>query len=128
MADKTLPAESCGAVRRAPSLSLHTVVLTPAVALALCFPCSSQALTQSVDAAKGADTAARLCDTCHALHSSTGSPPSLAEIANTPHYSTQKLRRIIAVPPHRAMPGLGLKPQEINDLAAYIRSLRKGAP
>jgi cytochrome c1 len=49
--------------------------------------------------------------------------PSLREVANTPHYSLVRLRRIIDVPPHNVMPNVALTSGEINDVAAYIHSL-----
>jgi mono/diheme cytochrome c family protein len=127
MAHNIQVAEGCGALRRRLSMFLRIAVLTPGFAFALGIQsCAAQA--RRGDVAKGEETAARVCLRCHALQSSTGSAPGLAQIANTPHYSTQRLRRIIGVPPHRTMPTLGLKPEEINDLAAYIRSLRNAAP
>jgi mono/diheme cytochrome c family protein len=111
---------------------LQVPVLAPVLALlGLAFwtpVCLAQAMNLSGDAAKGEETAARLCASCHSASPSTGGhPPSLAQIANTPHYSIEKLRRIIAVPPHRGMPSFPLKQEEINDIAAYLRSLRKPA-
>ena len=75
------------------------------------------------DPAKGEDLAKRVCTGCHGQTSKR--PPSLAQIASTPHYSLQRLRRILSLPPHKAMPGFPLKPEEVDDIAAYIRSLGK---
>jgi mono/diheme cytochrome c family protein len=103
----------------------------PVFALALAAPCidacGSKAADPKGDPAKGEVAAARLCVSCHAVSSSNGNPPSLAQIDNTPHYSIVKLRRIMTVPPHRTMHRLPFESEEINDLAAYIRSLRKPA-
>lgn len=78
------------------------------------------------DPVKGKEIADRDCARCH-NEKSAGHPPTFEQIARTPHYTPQRLRRIIAVPPHREMPTLGLDQTDIENLAAYIRSLRKPA-
>jgi len=90
-----------------------------------------QALAQTGDIDKGRMLAERLCSVCHALQSNKGHDyqghyvPTFRQIASTPHYSIVRLPRIMAVPPHREMPKLSLKLDEINDIATYIGSLRK---
>jgi mono/diheme cytochrome c family protein len=89
------------------------------------------ALGQTGDISKGESLAEANCAKCHSLTESKGQDvngryvPSLAEVANTPHYSLVRLRRIIAVPPHSDMSKEPLSTEEINDLAYYIQSLRK---
>jgi len=98
-----------------------------ALAAVLAFP--PQPNAQGGDAGKGREIAGKSCASCHEM-SGAGRTyqgryvPSFQEIAATPHYSTVRLRRIIAVPPHREMPGLSLRLEETSDLAAFIRSLR----
>jgi cytochrome c553 len=89
------------------------------------------AIGQAGDISKGESLAEAYCAKCHSLTESKGQDvngryvPSLAEVANTPHYSLVRLRRIIAVPPHSDMSKEPLSTEEINDLAYYIQSLRK---
>jgi len=90
-----------------------------------------RAFAQAVDIDKGRELAERLCSRCHSLEGQQGHDyqgqyvPTFAQVANTPHYSTVRLRRIMAVPPHTEMPKLPLKLDEIDNIATYIRSLRK---
>jgi mono/diheme cytochrome c family protein len=91
---------------------------------------TGSAISQNADISRGQDSAAKNCSACHEISADTGREqngryvPSLREVANTPHYSVTRLRRIIAVPPHHDMPKLALTSSEITDIAAYIQSLR----
>ena len=90
---------------------------------------SDSAISQSADVLRGQDIATKHCVGCHETSADKGREqngryvPSLREVANTPHYSLIRLRRIIAVPPHSDMPNVALNGSEINDVAAYIQSL-----
>jgi mono/diheme cytochrome c family protein len=92
---------------------------------------NGSAHSQSGDVSRGRDLANKHCARCHVLSEDKGRErdgryvPSLAEVANTPHYSLIRLRRIIAVPPHREMSKAPLNTSEINDVAHYIQLLRK---
>jgi mono/diheme cytochrome c family protein len=94
---------------------------------------SAPVLAQDAGVAKGEDLAKTHCAGCHELTAAKGRDvqgryvPSLTEVANTPHYSLARLRRIIAVPPHSGMPTAQLDVAEINTLAIYIQSLKKKA-
>lgn len=94
---------------------------------------AGSAFSQSADVLRGQDIAAKHCGGCHETTADKGREqsgryvPSLREVANTPHYSVVRLRRIIAVPPHSDMPNVALNSSEINDVAAYIQSLSKKA-
>lgn len=94
---------------------------------------TGSAISQSADVSRGQDIAAKHCAGCHETSADKGREqngryvPSLREVANTPHYSLIRLRRIIAVPPHSDMPNVALNSSEINDVAAYIQSLRTKA-
>lgn len=102
------------------------------LALSVLGPTAS-AISQTADVSRGQDIAAKHCAGCHETSADKGREqngryvPSLREVANTPHYSLIRLRRIIAVPPHRDMPKVALNDGEINDVAAYIQSLRTKA-
>jgi len=90
-----------------------------------------RAFAQAVDIDKGRELAERLCSRCHNPEDQLGRDyqghyvPTFKQVANTPHYSIVRLRRIMAVPPHTEMPKLPLKLDEIDNIAAYINSLRK---
>lgn len=90
---------------------------------------NGSAISQSADVLRGQDIATKHCAGCHETSADNGREqdgryvPSLREVANTPHYSLIRLRRIIAVPPHSDMPNMALNSSEINDVAAYIQSL-----
>ena len=92
---------------------------------------AGSALAQTGDVSKGEELAKTHCASCHELTASKGQErdgryvPSLAEVANTPHYTLVRLRRIIAVPPHSVMPKAPLDTAEINDIAYYITSLQE---
>lgn len=89
-------------------------------------PCSAVILKG--DPEKGKAIAEQKCFGCHNQASSQGNPPRLDDIARMPHYSAERLRRIITVPPHHGMPVQNLSAGEVDDVAAYIRSLHKSAP
>lgn len=102
-----------------------------AAGLSLACLTASPAWSQAGDVQKGLDLAKAHCADCHELTGDKGREregryvPSFPEIANTPHYSLVRLRRIIAVPPHSDMPKAKITTDEINDLAHYITSLKK---
>lgn len=108
-------------------MSLNELFRSSAVVLAvLLLSSGGTAAIQAGDPEKGKEIADRDCARCR-NEQAAGHPPTFEQIARTPHYTPQRLRRIIAVPPHRGMPALGLNQSDIEDLAAYIRSLRKPA-
>jgi mono/diheme cytochrome c family protein len=91
---------------------------------------SATVLAQTaVSVARGKDLAERACSGCHAI---TGNEPrtiqgrlvpSLSSIAGGPNGTTERLKAIISTPRH-PMPATPLALSDINDLTAYIRSLR----
>lgn len=90
---------------------------------------TGSAISQSADVLRGQDIAAKHCAACYETSADKGREqngryvPSLREVANAPHHSLVRLRRIIAVPPHSDMPHVALSTSEVNDVAAYIQSL-----
>ena len=99
------------------------------VAVALC-AASPAAHGQTPSAvARGQDIAERACAGCHAINGRQGSTiqstdvPSFRAIAARPNQTPQKLHGFI-VTPHRPMPAIPLTLAEINDVAAYILSLK----
>ncbi len=99
------------------------------VAVALC-ALGSAAHGQTRSAVvRGHDLAEQTCAGCHAMDAGQGSTtqgtrvPSFRAIAGRPNISAERLQALIMTPRH-PMPAIPLGLGEINDLVAYIRSLR----
>ena len=78
------------------------------------------------DVAAGKDLAAQWCGSCHLVGDSgtagDGAPPFVA-LAKDPGATTDRLSAFLTEP-HGGMPELSLTRQEIDDLVAYIESLK----
>lgn len=79
------------------------------------------------DADNGRELARRLCVSCHAVEAGAATMqsdvPSFRSIANRPGQTRESLTNWLALP-HPPMPKLDLSRQEIQDLGAYLLSLR----
>jgi mono/diheme cytochrome c family protein len=78
------------------------------------------------DPMAGADIAKRWCAECHATgtgREATDAGPSFAAIANDPMRTEKRLRTWLS-DPHPPMPNPGLSRVEIEDVIAYLASLR----
>ena len=99
-------------------------VLLPVVAAS---PCT--AAQHMPDAAAGGSLAEKWCTTCHVVSptqdrgTSTGAPP-FAAVADMKSTTAMALRAFLQTP-HGRMPDLHLTHDEIDDIAAYILSLRQ---
>jgi mono/diheme cytochrome c family protein len=82
---------------------------------------------QAGDALAGATLARQVCAVCHALPNESRSPradaPTFPVIARTPGLTALALT-VALQSSHRKMPDLVLSQQEINDVSAFILSLR----
>jgi cytochrome c len=81
----------------------------------------------SVDAQNGSRIARQWCANCHVVGADTTGviqegPPSFRAVAQSA--VTDDQLRAFLTHPHGAMPDLSLSRADINDLIAYIRSLR----
>jgi mono/diheme cytochrome c family protein len=78
------------------------------------------------DASEGAATARKWCAECHDITGSTTSDkvPGWRHIANDPERTPEKLRNFL-VRPHGEMPQIALTQRQIDNLLAYIATLRK---
>lgn len=99
-------------------------VLTLAAAL----PAAAVA-QQPGDITKGVDLALRVCANCHGVAAGeTVSPvsaaPSFEDIADAPGMTGMALTAFLRTP-HRTMPDLILSPAEIDNVVAYILSLKE---
>jgi mono/diheme cytochrome c family protein len=79
--------------------------------------------------ARGREIAERACAGCHALDGGQGRiiqgtyVPSFGALANRLHWTAESLQTSIMTPKH-PMPAMPLQLADINDLVAYIQSLK----
>jgi len=99
--------------------------------LAILLPASiGQALAQEIgDATAGRHLAENWCGSCHvpgpaASRGVSNGVPTFAAIGKMPSTTRMSLRAFLQTP-HARMPDLHLSRDEVDDLAAYILSLRK---
>ena len=100
-------------IRVALLFSLFTVLLSPSAHAA-------------GDAAAGKDLATTWCSACHQMEGSStaaDAAPPFAAMARDPKVTPDRLRAFL-VRPHGQMPELNLTRQEIENLVAYIESLK----
>lgn len=83
---------------------------------------------------KGLELAERLCKNCHLIGNDVGTsvpagPPTFRGIANRAGVTGQQIMDVL-IKPHAPMPDMHLSGPEINDLNAYLETLRayKTAP
>ena len=102
---------------------------TLSVAMALCASSAGAYGQTPSTIARGKDIAERACGGCHAIDGGKGGTiggrnvPSLRALASRPDQTPQRLQAFIMMP-HRPMPGIPLELAEVNDIVAYILSLR----
>ncbi len=107
-------------------MMLHRVLIGLGVLLALAI---GPAQAQKVGVAQGEATARKLCVNCHIIEPDskrdqvTAGIPSFMAIANKPGITESKLRGFM-LNPHPPMPEVQLTKNELDNLAAYILSLK----
>jgi mono/diheme cytochrome c family protein len=99
------------------------------IALVFCVfvvPALAQQQAASPNAAQGQALARRWCAACHLvqLRLTTIDPPTFTAIANDPSKTPEHLRTFL-VSPHKDMPPIQLTPAQIEDLIAYLGTLKK---
>ena len=105
-------------------MSRHLNVL--AVSLLSAFIGQAFAQEKVGDAAVGRAVAAARCNECHALEGRVRGRQQadpFVEIARLPSTTSLALHAFLLTP-HPSMPNLRLTPQEVDDVVAYILSLR----
>jgi cytochrome c len=89
---------------------------------------AAQAAADPAQVARGRALAERWCATCHATAPGRASPepgiPSFVQMAADPENTRASLRQFIMLP-HFEMPPQTLTSAEIDDVIAYILSLRR---
>jgi len=100
-----------------------TVLMTAAFLIAI------MGNAQAADVAQGRDLAQKLCVNCHIIEHGgqqdqvTVGIPSFMAIANKTEQTNSKLRSFIRNP-HPPMPSVELGEHELNNIVAYILSLK----
>ena len=106
-------------------MATRRVSIIPRLALvgAICLAGGS---AMAGDPREGADLAKRWCTSCHATGNSAAARdigPSFVTIANDPDRTDDRLRAWL-VDPHPPMPNPGLTRLEIENVIAYLASMR----
>jgi mono/diheme cytochrome c family protein len=96
-------------------------------ALALCIAAASSH-SAAADARKGEAFSQQWCAQCHAVKPNQLSPkpqaPRFSDLARHPTVDEAWLRNSLRTTPHRAMPKIKLKPEDIDNVVSYMLSLR----
>ncbi len=101
-------------------------------AIALCVVALSitfiSGVTGKADVRRGEHFAEQWCGVCHGVLPNQASPrpnaPSFSTLAADPTVNDASLRTFLRTTPHRAMPKLKLSRVDLDDVVAYILSLR----
>jgi mono/diheme cytochrome c family protein len=95
-----------------------------------CAPAAGANAQQSGSIAQGHRLAQRICAQCHLVddvsgRSNNAAAPRFAMIANIPGLTNAKLIAMLQTS-HRTMPNIVIKGGDLDDIVAYIRSLKDG--
>jgi mono/diheme cytochrome c family protein len=102
-----------------------------AVVLALAPGLRARVSAQEIDPSLGKRVAETACSECHRVEAAPTGPspnpdaPRFADIAVAPS-ATELSLKVFLRSPHRTMPNVLLKPDEIDSMVSYILSLRRG--
>lgn len=102
------------------------------VALAVYLAAQRGVLAQPVgdgDAELGRQAAERLCTSCHVTETSSSQTvpagvPTMRTIANKPDQTAERIAGML-INPHPPMPNVRLTREEIDNIVAYLQSLRR---
>lgn len=105
--------------------------LSSAVVLVAVVLSSGSAAAQGGNAAEGRRLAGSVCSACHVIQEGQRGPamdaaPTFVTMANDPAMTNERLRRFLNRP-HSQMPPIQISRGEIEDLIAYIRTLKRPA-
>ncbi len=105
---------------------MKTLLLTAVLVLTLVALTLAQEPAGPPDAARGKALAGRWCGACHLvqLRLTTIDPPTFAAIANDPSKTPDYLRHFFASE-HKDMPPIQLTPLQVEDIIAYLRTMKK---
>ncbi|MEZ5922336.1 MAG: cytochrome c [Parvularculaceae bacterium] len=107
---------------------LIAVITAAALVAAFAASCASGPEKAAGDAARGRSIAQNVCAECHAVTpDETSSPndkaPTFVSLANRPGMSRMALAVLLRTP-HRNMPNLIVPADDVENLAAYLETLR----
>jgi len=101
--------------------------ITPLVAASLAISVGIVTAQELGDAKRGRVLAETVCAECHAVDkgalSRNGNAPTFQTVATTPGMTAMALRVALRTS-HKEMPNLVLKNQEVDDVIAYIATLK----
>ena len=105
---------------------MKTTLRITLIFFALVVPALAQQQDAGPDTARGQALARRWCAACHLvqLRLTNIDPPTFTAIANDPGKTPDYLRNFL-VSPHKDMPPIQLTSPQIEDLIAYLGSLKK---
>jgi mono/diheme cytochrome c family protein len=105
---------------------MHRIVIT-LVAASLTISVGTSSAQELGDAKRGRVLAETVCAECHAVEkgalSRNGHAPTFQTVATTPGMTAMALRVALRTS-HKEMPNLVLKNQEVDDVIAYIATLK----
>lgn len=108
-------------MRKSPLIALAAVLLTTLSAIAA-------DETGPGDAGHGRGLAVRWCSSCHQVtddqQRTKAGAPAFSTIAQSPGFNADRLARLM-LSPHPSMAKLSLSQRAVEDIAAYILSLKK---
>jgi len=112
------------------SMAARTVLMVASLSLVGAGAALAGPVTSAPDPAHGKQLAQRLCINCHLVDSSqteaVADVPSFGEIANRLGQTPGSIMAKIVIPKH-PMPVIPITKSELNDLTAYIMTLRDPA-
>ena len=105
---------------------MRTMLASALLFLTLIVSALAQEQAGPPSAAGGKALAGRWCAACHLvqLRLTTIDPPTFTAIANDPSKTPDYLRAFF-VSPHKDMPPIQLTPSQIEDLIAYLGTLKR---
>lgn len=112
------------------SASVHPVkkhrVKLGLAALAVIFTAAAHGSSEAADPQQGEALVRQWCDTCHLADNKSASDvgPPFGQIANDPSYTDARLRAWLHEP-HPPMPKFEIDRRRIDNIIAYIRTLKK---
>ena len=105
---------------------MKVIVASACLLLALIVPALAQQAPEPSSPDRGKTLAAKWCGACHLvqLKLTAIDPPTFTTIANDPKKTPDYIRTFL-VSPHKNMPPIQLTPGQIEDVIAYLGSLKK---
>ncbi len=105
---------------------MKAIVASACLLLVLIVPALAQEAGEPPSADRGKTLAGKWCGACHLvqLKLTTIDPPTFTAIANDPKKTPDYIRTFL-VSPHKNMPPIQLTPVQIEDVIAYLGTLKK---